>query len=122
MLNKLSSAAGVLTPASVATAPVAVVGLGRWRDTACWLATATNDVLLQHRLRCNNGIRDDRDGMAAHNLSRGSDAGGNMLRELAQAENRDNLKAGPREDGSRRSSLGAKRQLRTEAFLCAVVS
>jgi hypothetical protein len=57
----------------------------------------TNDVLLQCRLHCNNGIRDEPGGRAAHNLSIGSDVGGNMPQELAQAENRDNLKVGPRE-------------------------
>jgi hypothetical protein len=97
-LDKPSSGAGGLRLASGATVHGGVAGLVRWRDTACWLAIVTNDVLLPCRLRCNNGIKDDRGGRAADSLSTGTDAGGNMPRELVQPENRDTLKAGPRED------------------------
>ena len=96
-------------------------GLVRWRDTACWHATTTSDELLPRRLRCNNGIRDDWDERAARSLSTGSDVGSNMQWELARAVNQDTLKAGPRGEFAPEGQASAKRQLRTEAILCAVV-
>jgi len=96
--NKPSSGRDARSLAIAATAPADVVGLARWRDIVGSLAIATNDELPQHRLHCNNGIRDEQAERAAHNLSKGSDADGNTPRELAPAASQDTLKAGPREN------------------------
>ena len=110
-------------PLGGADAPVGWTARGvgidpdRWRDSVDWPATATTGGLPADRLRCNIARADAVAGKAAHTLSTGRDAARQHAGACLGERTGIFWRWAQGRYCSRRSSLGAKRQLRTEASL-----